>query len=79
MKCLLCDNEEGHKFYWGFFKSEYDPSKWCYLCNRCRREFLRACTDKNDLWLMYREIEAKINQDQTQYKRVLRIKNQRRY
>lgn len=81
--CLLCNEEKGHLFYWGFFDREYDPGKWCYLCNNCRTNFLKASNvysnDNSELWIMYKEIEAKINQDQTQYKRVLRIKNQRRY
>lgn len=83
MKCLLCEEEKTHKFYWEFFKTEYDESKWCYLCEKCITRFLKASNvysnDNSELWIMYREIEAKINQDQTQYKRVLRIKNQRRY
>jgi len=83
MKCLLCENEEGHKFYWDFFNSEYDENKWCYLCDKCRTRFLQASNvynyDNSELWIMYREIEAKINQDETQYQRVLKIKNQRRY
>ena len=39
-ECLLCGNEEKViKFYYGFWKTEYEPEKWCYLCNECTRKF----------------------------------------
>lgn len=42
-KCLLCGKKENViKFYYGFWKSEYEPEKWCYLCDKCIRRFLVA-------------------------------------
>ena len=43
MKCDKCNKDtETHKFYYGFFSVEYDESKWCYLCDECILEFLKA-------------------------------------
>ena len=50
-ECLLCGNKEKViKFYYGFWKSEYEPEKWCYLCQQCIRDFLsysHICHIKN--------------------------------
>ena len=50
-KCLLCGNDENViKFYYGFWKSEYEPEKWCYLCNKCTRifqEYSHICHIRN--------------------------------
>ena len=43
MICDYCRKEkETHKFYYGFFQSEYDESKWCWLCSNCQKEFLKC-------------------------------------
>ena len=43
MTCDYCGVEkETHKFYYGFFESKYDESKWCWLCSECQKEFLKC-------------------------------------
>lgn len=44
MKCDICGEEKEKviPFYWGFFKSEYEPEKWINACEDCCREFQRA-------------------------------------
>lgn len=43
MFCDVCgeDKENLHKFYYGFFKTEYEPEKWCLACDDCQRQFQR--------------------------------------
>ena len=64
MKCEICGEtpKRLHKFYWGFFKTEYDPNKWALVCDNCRNNFLKEssyaqCTGKKDGLI---EIENKI-------------------
>lgn len=42
--CELCGNQSKQvlKFYWGFFKSEYEPDKWVNICSDCQERFLQA-------------------------------------
>lgn len=44
MKCDICerDVEKIIPFYYGFFKSEYEPEKWVNACPDCCKEFQRA-------------------------------------
>lgn len=44
MKCDICDKqvEKTIPFYWGFFKSEYEPEKWVNACPDCCRKFQKA-------------------------------------
>ena len=45
MKCGICGEEKEKliRFYWGFFKTEYEPEKWIYACTDCARRYQRAC------------------------------------
>ena len=48
MKCDICEKEKKTiPFYWGFFKTEYEPDKWVNACSECCRNFLRASTGYN--------------------------------
>lgn len=49
MKCDICGREVDKTipFYYGFFKSEYEPEKWVKACQWCCREFLRASNGYN--------------------------------
>lgn len=61
MKCDICDKEtELQKFYWGFFKSEYEPAKWIFICEDCRTEFLKASNIANTNRTPLIEFENKI-------------------
>ena len=41
-ECLLCKSHDGVvKFYYGFWKVEYEPHKWCFLCKDCALTFLK--------------------------------------
>nr|DAL65810.1 MAG TPA_asm: hypothetical protein [Caudoviricetes sp.] len=44
MKCDICEREvkKTIPFYYGFFKSEYEPEKWIEACDECCRDFQRA-------------------------------------
>lgn len=44
MKCNVCEREvkQTIPFYYGFFKSEYEPEKWVNACPDCCKEFQRA-------------------------------------
>lgn len=45
MKCGICGKEQDDliRFYWGFFRTEYEPEKWIYACKDCIRNYQRAC------------------------------------
>lgn len=66
MKCEICNKEKQnlHKFYWGFFNTEYDPDKWIMACKDCQTNFLKAsnvyCMNKNPLIEMEQQIKKKI-------------------
>lgn len=47
MKCDICEEEkEGLiPFYWGFFKSEYEPEKWVMTCLAVAENFKGLVTD----------------------------------
>lgn len=63
MKCDICDKEaELQKFYWGFFKSEYESAKWIFVCEDCRTEFLKASNIANTNRMPLIEFENKIKQ-----------------
>ena len=84
---IICDRckqeKETHRFYWGFFSHLYDETKWCYLCDECIQDFLKASnvyrSDNNDLWLLYREIETNMNQDNEGLQRIQKIRKQKRW
>ena len=44
MKCDICEREVDKTipFYYGFFKSEYEPEKWINACEKCQTKFLQA-------------------------------------
>lgn len=44
MKCGICGREVDKTipFYYGFFKTEYEPEKWTQACDECCRDFQRA-------------------------------------
>lgn len=44
MKCAICERDvkKTIPFYYGFFKSEYEPEKWVNACPNCCKEFQRA-------------------------------------
>lgn len=42
MKCDNCEEEKDlHLFYYGFFNNKYDENKWGFVCDDCRKLFLR--------------------------------------
>lgn len=48
MKCDICNKEaKTIPFYWGFFKTEYEPKKWVNACSDCCKNFLRASNYSN--------------------------------
>ncbi len=48
MKCDICNKEtKTIPFYWGFFKTEYEPEKWINACSDCCKNFLRASNYSN--------------------------------
>lgn len=65
MKCFLCEKEKEtlHNFYWGFFKSEYEPEKWIKICDECCLKFIKAsnvyCANRTPLIEMEKEIKKK--------------------
>lgn len=64
MKCDICKKERKViPFYWGFFKTEYEPEKWIKACPSCCREFLRASNaynfDKEPLKKMEQKIRRR--------------------
>ena len=64
MKCDICDNEvkKTIRFYWGFFKSEYEPDKWIFVCKDCATEFLKSSNIANTNRMPLIEFENKIKQ-----------------
>lgn len=62
MKCDVCEREVENTipFYYGFFKSEYEPEKWVKACSDCCKEFQRAsfgyAYDRTQLIEMERKI-----------------------
>lgn len=44
MKCNICNQEKEKTipFYWGFFKTKYEPEKWINACEKCCRRFQKA-------------------------------------
>ena len=66
MRCDICEEEkEGLiPFYWGFFKTEYEPEKWIMACPDCCREFQRASFgysyDRTPLIEMEKNIENNV-------------------
>lgn len=46
MYCNICKKEkrenELHKFYWEFWSTDYDETKWTLACDECRKGFLKA-------------------------------------
>ena len=73
MKCNICDKEKEklHKFYWGFFKSEYEPDKWLMACESCQLRFLKAsgvyCANRTPLIEMEKEIKTKVRKRNVKY------------
>lgn len=49
VKCEICQKEveKTIPFYWGFFKTEYEPEKWVQACPDCCRRFQRASNGYN--------------------------------
>ena len=66
MKCDICEEEKDNliPFYWGFFKTEYEPDKWVMACSDCCREFQRASFgysyDRTPLIEMEKNIENNV-------------------
>lgn len=66
MKCDICEKEKDNlkKFYWGFFKSEYEPEKWIEICDECCLKFIKAsnvyCVNRTPLIEMENEIKKKV-------------------
>ena len=64
MKCDICEREveKTIPFYWGFFKTEYEPEKWVNACPDCCRKFQRASHGYNYNRNELIEFEAKIKE-----------------
>lgn len=69
MKCNYCNEEkEVHLFYYDFFKTSYEEDKWGYLCDDCRKVFLKNCScsyvsnNRDSLTLMQKKIEKNIKE-----------------
>lgn len=66
MKCDICDKEveKTIPFYWGFFKTEYEPEKWIKICDECCLKFIKAsnvyCVNRTPLIEMENEIKTKV-------------------
>ncbi len=66
MKCDICGKEKEtlHKFYWGFFTTEYEPEKWVNACEECQREFQKAssvyCVNRTPLIEMEQRIKKRV-------------------
>lgn len=66
MKCFLCekDSEKLKKFYWGFFKGDYEPDKWIEICDDCCLKFIKASNiynfNRTPLIEMENEIKQKV-------------------
>ena len=63
--CDICGKERNdlNKFYWGFFKIEYEPDKWIEVCPECQKRFLQASNiynlDRTPLIELEKEIKNK--------------------
>lgn len=44
LKCDICERkvDKTIPFYYGFFKSKYEPEKWIKACPECCKDFQRA-------------------------------------
>lgn len=66
MKCDICDKETNElvKFYWGFFKTEYEPEKWINACSECTLKFQKASNiymrNRTPLIEMENKIKSKV-------------------
>lgn len=61
MKCDICNRKtKTIPFYWGFFKTEYEPEKWVNACSDCCKNFLRASNYSNVSKEPLKEMENKI-------------------
>lgn len=66
MKCDICEREveKTIPFYWGFFKTEYEPKKWIEICDECCLKFIKAsnvyCVNRTPLIEMENEIKKKV-------------------
>ena len=62
MKCDICGEEKDNliRFYWGFFKTEYEPEKWVCACKGCIRRYQRACGNSYKDRIELKNIEAQI-------------------
>ena len=62
MKCGICGEEQDDliRFYWGFFRTEYEPEKWIYACTDCVRQFQRASSSSPRSKEELQKIEDKI-------------------
>lgn len=66
MKCNICGKETKKivPFYWGFFKSEYEPEKWINACPDCCIRFQQASNiypvNRTPLIELEKEIKVKV-------------------
>ena len=72
MKCDICNKETNKTipFYWGFFKTNYEPDKWINSCEKCSKRFIQASNiyNLNKEELIKLEQEIKENQNKRQIK-----------
>lgn len=61
MKCDICEQEKEKviPFYWGFFKTSYEPEKWINACEKCCRRFQKA----SHLYAYHREELLNLEQE----------------
>lgn len=66
MKCDICERkvDKTIPFYYGFFKSEYEPEKWVNTCKECQIKFLQASNiykiDRTPLIELEKNIKKKV-------------------
>ena len=75
MKCDICEREVDKTilFYYGFFKSEYEPEKWIEACDECCRRFQKASHgykyNRTDLIELEQQIISNVNKSKVKVRR----------